>query len=263
MGESVYQANLKTVGTILPETKIILNKYLELKNLAALRKELLENNLILKASKRRIENIFSMIKRRYLKEQVPDYVDTPLLHLLGKDNSETVIDLILYYHFCKEEQIVFDFIVGPVNERYSQGYLGMNTDDSLLFIQELAKENEAVSKWSERTKKDMKISLISVLRDFKFMKGSKRPVFRKIFIPSIVFYYLLYYNKDLISGEKDFFECKDFKLFLLDKGEMKVLLDEAFRNRIIDLKQTPNGTEITYNYKDIREIINEHSEGKI
>ncbi|WP_313558818.1 BrxA family protein [Ruminiclostridium cellobioparum] len=263
MGDCLYQANLKTVGTILPETKIILNKYLELKDLVSLKKELVENNLILKASKRRIENIFNEIKRRYLKEQLSGYSDSQLLHLLEKVKSEAVVDLVLYYHFCKEEKIVYEFITGPVHERYSQGYLGITTDESLLFLQELANENDEVGKWSERTFKDMKISLISVLRDFKFMRGSKRPVFEKIFIPSIVFYYLFYSNKDFISTEQDFFNCKDFKLFLLDKGEMKVLLDEAFRNRIIDLKQTPNGAEITYNYKDIKEIIDEYSQGKI
>lgn len=263
MGENLYQANLKTVGTILPETKIILNKYLELKDLTALKDELIENNLVLKGSKRRIENIFNEIKRRYLKEQLSGYSDTPLLYLLRKVKSETVVDLILYYHFCKEERIAYEFIVGPVNERYSQGYLGITTDESFLFLQKLAEENEAVSKWSERTFKDMKISLISVLRDFKFMKGSKRPVFEKVYIPSIVFYYLLYSNKNSITTEQEFFDCKDFMLFLLDKGEMKVLLDEAFRNRVIDIKQTPKGAEITYNYKDIREIIDEYSEGKI
>lgn len=263
MGESVYQANLKTVGTILPETKIILAKYLELRSLDALKKELLEENLILKASKRRIENIFNEIKRRYFKDQLTGYKETPLLYALKKIKSEAIIDLILYFHFCKEDKIVYDFIVGTVSERYFQGYLGITTDESLAYLQGLVKNNELLDKWSERTFKDMKISLISVLRDFKLMKGSKRPVFVKTFIPSLVFNYLLYYNKDTITSEQQLSECEDFRLFLLDKSEMRVLLDEAFRNRIIDLKQRPDGTEITYNFKDIMEIIDEYSEGKI
>lgn len=150
-----------------------------------------------------------------------------------------------------------------VSERYFQGHLGITTDESLGYLQGLAKNNELLAKWSERTFKDLKISLISVLRDFKLMKGSKRPVFEKIFIPSLVFDYVLYYNKETITTEQQLYECEDFRLFLLDKSEMRVLLDEAFRNRIIDLKQRPDETEITYNFKDIKEIIDEYSEGKI
>ena len=50
-----YRSSIKVVGTVLPDTKLILKKYLELKDVELLRKEVLDNNLILKTSKRRAE----------------------------------------------------------------------------------------------------------------------------------------------------------------------------------------------------------------
>ena len=52
-----YRASIKVVGTVLPDTKLILKKYRELKDIELLKKEVLDNNLILKTSRRRLSLI--------------------------------------------------------------------------------------------------------------------------------------------------------------------------------------------------------------
>ena len=75
-----YRASIKVVGTVLPDAKLILKKYLELKDLELLRKEVLENNLILKTSRRRAETIFYELRKRYLYDQLDGYNENSFIY---------------------------------------------------------------------------------------------------------------------------------------------------------------------------------------
>ena len=135
MKNNQYRASIKVVGTVLPETKLILNKYLELKDLELLKKEVLDNNLILKTSKRRAETIYYEIRKRYLKNQIRRYNEDPFIYLIKNINTDSIIDLILYYHLCKEEksflniwQILFIINMKRISGVYFNRYYGIHSE---------------------------------------------------------------------------------------------------------------------------------------
>ena len=257
-----YRASIKVVGTVLPDTKLILKKYLELKDLELLRKEVLENNLILKTSRRRAETIFYELRKRYLYDQLDGYNENSFIYFLKKIDSDSIINLLLYYYLCKEERIIYEYIVNLVYEKYNNGSLGISSADTTKFVLDIAKKDENVSKWSERTINDVRSGMMGVLKEFGFINSRKRPRFNKPFIPSIIFYYVLYMNRDSIKTIEDVYRCKDFHLFLLLENDINILLEEAYRNEVLDFGREEPKTLI-FKYKDMKEIIDGYVNGEI
>lgn len=263
MENKEYTANIKSAGTVLPDTKVILKKYLELKDIELLRKVVLENNLILKKSKRRSEIVFYEIRKRYLQDQLDGYVETPFIYLIKNVHEELAINLLLYYHLCKEERTVYEYITEIVYEKYKQGHLGISSAETIDYILQLVQKDENVSKWSERTINDVRSGMMGVLKEFGFINSRVRPVFNKIFIPSIIFYYLLYMNKERIKTKEDLIKCTDLKLFMLLENDINILIEEAYRNGVLDFIQEDEGKILVYNYEDMKGIIDGYINGEI
>lgn len=257
-----YRSSIKVVGTVLPDAKLILKKYLELKDIELLRKEVLDNNLVLKTSKRRAETIFYELRKRYLYDQLDGYKETSFIYFLKNIDSDSIINLLLYYYLCKEERIIYEYIVNLVYERFKDGYLGISSVDTTEFILNLADKDENVSKWSERTINDVRSGMMGVLKEFGFIDSRKRPAFKKPFIPSIIFYYVLYMNKEDIKNIEDIYKCKDLHLFLLLEGDIHILLEEAYRNEVLDIG-TEEPKNLVYKYKTLKEIIDGYVNGEI
>lgn len=257
-----YRSSIKVVGTVLPDTKLILKKYLEVKDIELLRKEVIDNNLILKTSKRRAETIFYEIRKRYLYDQLEGYEETPFIYFLKNITADSSVHLLLYYYLCKEERIIYEYITDIVHEKYRNGFLGISSADTTEYILNLAKKDKNVSKWSERTVNDVRSGIMGVLKEFGFINSRKRPVFNKIFFPSIIFYYVLYDNKENINRVQDLYECKDLKLFLLLENDIRILLEEAYRNGVLEFGKDEPKTLI-YNYKNMKEIIDGYVNGEI
>ncbi|MBN9646958.1 DUF1819 family protein [Terrisporobacter glycolicus] len=263
MGEKQYRASIKVVGTVLADTKLILKEYLRVKNIEVLKNEVLENNLILKASRRRSETIFYEVRKRYLQDQKEEYIESPFIYFIKKIDLDSTINLILYYYLCKEERVIYEYVCDFVYNKYKQGDLGVSSAETVEFLMELADIDENVSKWSDRTINDVRSGMMGVLKEFGFINSRNKPLFNKVFIPSIIFYYVLYENKKYIKTVDDLYNCKDLKLFLLSNNDINVLIEEAYRNDIIEFKTNDDSKAIIYKYKDIREIIDGYVNGEV
>lgn len=264
MEKQDYKSSIKVVGTVLPDTKLILNKYLEIKDIELLRKEVLDNNLVLKNSKRRSELIFYEVRKRYLKDQLNGYVETPFIYLIKNIHTDLIVNLLLYYYLCKEEKIIYEYITEIVYEKYSNGFLGISSSETLDYLLNLSKTDENVSKWSARTINDVRSGIIGVLKEFGFINSTIRPKFNKMFIPSIVFYFVLYMNKEDIKTKEDLLNCIDYRLFLLLESDINILLEEAYRNGVLEfIRDDDNNLNFVYKYDDIKGIIDGYINGEI
>ena len=263
MEDKIYRANIKMVGTVLPDTKLIIKKYLEVKNIEVLKKEVLDNNLILKSSKRRAESIYYEIRKRYLKDQLDEFNESSFIYFCQNFSNDLFMNLLLYYHFSREEKIVYDYITSVVFQRYKDGFLGVSSADTEEYILGLAKVDKNILTWSERTVNDIRSTLIGILKDFGFINSRKRPVFNKVFIPSIIFYYVIYECKNNLKSVEDVYELEDLKLFLLLKSDIDILLQEAYRNGVIDFKEEEGIRQVIFKFNNIKEIIKGYVDGEI
>lgn len=263
MENKICTANIKVVGTVLPDTKIILTKYIELKDIENLKKEVLENNLVLKSSIRRSQTIYYEVRKRYLKDQLNGFNESSFIYFYQNFSNDLFINLLLYYYLCKEEKIVYNYITSVAFKKYKDGFLGVSSTDTEEYILGLAKLDENILKWSERTINDVRSALMGILKDFDFINSRKRAVFNKVFIPSIIFYYVIYECKNKLKSVEDVYELEDLKLFLLLKGDIDILLQEAYRNGVIDFKEEEGIRQVIFKFKNIKEIIKGYVDGEI
>ena len=194
-----YTADLKTTGAVLEDSLRILKRLFEVKSIIKLEEELFENNLLLKASKRRIENVYGSIKKRYLLDaDMPDISEYPLLIAIEHMSKEEAF-LILYYHMCLSDKLLYDFVSEIVFTRYIKGFLGVSNSEAEGFLISSRETHEEMQSWSERTYRDLKTALITVLLETGFLKNRRNPVFdESLYISNRVFGYLLYSNKNSI-----------------------------------------------------------------
>lgn len=263
MEDKIYRANIKMVGTVLPDTKLIIKKYLDVKDIEVLKKEVIENNLVLKSSARRSETIYYEVRKRYLKDQLNGFNESSFICFCQNFSNDLFLNLVLYYYLCKEEKIVYDYITSVAFERYNDGFLGVSSADTEEYILSLGKVDKNVLTWSERTVNDVRSALIGILKDFGFINSRKRAVFNKVFVPSIIFYYVIYECKNNLKSIEDVYELEDLKLFLLLKTDIDILLQEAYRNGVIDFKEEEGIKKVIFKFNDVKEIIKGYVDGEI
>ncbi|MEC0666135.1 DUF1819 family protein [Priestia flexa] len=250
-----YTADLKTTGAVLEDSHRILKRLYHLKSISTLEKELFENNLLLKASKRRIENVYGSIKKRYLLDANDfDISEYPLLLAVDHMSKEEAF-FILYYHICLSDQLLYDFVVDIVFPRYIKGFLGVSNSESENFLLSSSTTHEEMKNWSERTYRDLKSALITVLLEIGFLKNRRNPVFEEaLYISNRVFGYLIYFNKDSILTLEDLYSHNDFKLFLQDKQQRKLMIKELENSGIIHLEEQKE-TMINYKFPSLKEFV--------
>lgn len=81
--------------------------------------------------------------------------------------------LILYYYLCLSDRLIYDFVIDTVYSRYIKGFLGVSNLDSENFLIKSSETHEEMKNWSERTYKDLKTALITVLLEIGFIKNRK------------------------------------------------------------------------------------------
>lgn len=259
---SKYIADLKTTGPVFKDSLRILKRLYELNSIDKLEEELFEKNLLLKASKRRIENVYGSIKKRYFSNiNNENLAINPLLLTINNLSNEEAI-LILYYHLCLTDSLIYDFVIDTVYSRYIKGFLGVSNNESESFLIESSETHIEMKNWSERTYKDLKSALITVLLETGLIKNRNTPVFNdSIYISNKVFGYLLYLNKESIETIDDLHNHDDFKLLLLDKAQRKFLLKELENSGVLFLEEGKE-TKIHYLFPSLKEYVENYVTGQ-
>lgn len=260
---SKYIADLKTTGPVFKDSLNILKRLYKLNSIEKLEDELFERNLLLKASKRRIQNVYGSIKKRYISNITnEDIANSPLLLIINHISDEEAIK-ILYYHLCLSDKLIYDFVVNTVYPRYIKGFLGVSNTDSENFLIKSSETHEEMKSWSERTYKDLKSALITVLLETELLKNRKNPVFNEaLYISNKVFGYLLYSNKEKIKTIADLNNNDDFKLLLLDKTDRKLLLKELENTGVVYLNDDGKETNVEYLFPSLKEYVANYVVGK-
>lgn len=253
---SKYIADLKTTGPVFKDSLNILKRLYELKSVEKLEDELFEKNLLLKASERRIQNVYGSIKKRYISNITNDDIaNDPLLLIINHITDGEAVK-ILYYHLCLSDNLIYDFVVNTVYPRYIKGFLGVSNTDSESFLLKSSETHEEMKNWSERTYKDLKSALITVLLETELLKNRKDPVFNEaLYISNKVFGYLLYFNKEKIKTIEDLNNNDDFKLLLLDKAHRKLLLKELGNAGVVYLNDEGKEITIEYFFPSLKEYV--------
>lgn len=250
-----YSSRISGVRSLIPETKIILSELAKGIDMKELEKNVFVDNILDKVTLSSRKKTYSAIKLRFLVN--PKLNRAILIKLIDSNLNDSIKDLMLYYYLSKAEDIVYDLTTQFLYEKFQNGNLGVSKDETLAFFESQRKKHPEIYKWTPTTRLRIVEHYLAIMKDFKFLKGSRKKLFNVPFIPLEVVLFVVYTLLDAGLNVKQILNSNDFKLFFFSKRDIIRYLDEATRKALIKFKYTGDIYELVPCFKDLEGYVNE------
>jgi hypothetical protein len=213
-------------GAYIWETKRLLETYIEHESYDAVKKAVLENNLLRKSSESYRKNILQEISRRYDLDR-EGYTETPLVRAFKRPLTESLQEWILYYEFSREP-IVTLLTTEFLYPEFHTGALTLQKEDVVEFLNQPGGEFPVIDSWSENTRLRVAEHYLAAMKNFDMLKGSKQKEFKYVYPPDELIVYVLYslFEQDVTTADA-VVEHPDWKLLLLTPEEVRDRLQDV------------------------------------
>ena len=251
-----YSSRISGVLSCIPETKIILTELAAGSTYKDIEKKVLVDNILDKRTSRSREKVLSAVKLRFLSN--PYIKLKPWIKFVTSGISENSKNLAIYYHLCKSEKIVYDLTTKFLYEKFLDGRLRVSKNEVLDFLNNQKKSHLEMKKWTPMTTERVVEHYLAMLKDFGFLKGSKRKEFNVGYTPLEVIMYVVFCLLDEGKNIKQILKSEDFKLFFIDnKDEIVRYLEDAARKGIVDFKYREGVYELNTRGKGLEGYVDE------
>lgn len=154
---SPYSAAITGGGFLLDETKTLLPLLLSDNAEELLKKEKIENNLLMVNTEKARRTIILEVKRRF-KSVSRAFWDS------FASKTVEVQKVAIFYVILKTYKLIFDFHINVAMKKYSSITRSIEIDDLMMEIEEIGANDEFVDGWSEATKKKVCSAYITILK---------------------------------------------------------------------------------------------------
>ena len=159
---SPYSAAITGGGFLFEETKLLLPLLMADNAEELLKKEKIENNILMINSQQARSTMMLEVKRRY--EAVPKSFWESFLQ-----KSELAQKLAVFYAILKTYKIVFDFHVNVTLKKWASISRKVEREDLLIELTEISANDEFVDSWSDSTKTKVATRYISILKQLNML----------------------------------------------------------------------------------------------
>jgi hypothetical protein len=97
-----------------------------------------------------------------------------------------------------------------------------------------------ITRWSPQTRNKLISHLLSIARDFGLLDGVQHKTFHRLYVPLSAFLYLLYDQYTSGLSGRQLIEADAFRLFLLDREDVLLLLGEAANKGYVTFRYIGN-----------------------
>jgi hypothetical protein len=127
---------------------------------------------------------------------------------------------LLYVHYVRQDRLAFDFVARFLWPKWTAGRLRVDSDDVLDFLGQDPKRAEQSRSWTDAGRRKLARNLLSSLRDFSVLRGSRRKeIQRPMVVPEVT-----RHLAQLLFGEglrgRALLEAEDWRLFLWDDSDV-------------------------------------------
>lgn len=216
----------------------------------------IRQNIFGKASRKRVSDILRVFRQRYL----PAGDTGPALRkFVNSYLPSEAIDQVLYWHTAVTEPLVYDFMTDFLYEYYLRGERSINVSHTQIYIRESIRQGKTEGSWnSENTRERVAQGVISTLRDFHVLEGSKTSREKTIAPPRVhilAFAYIAFLlKKNEMSGER-LINHTDWKLYLLGSRAVERLFTEADAERLLNYQAAGSIIRIEFPTENIKEYV--------
>jgi len=221
-----YSSGLSGKAGLVEETLLSLQLIAEGYSADDLKTAIINNDILGKSTHGTRKAVYEKVYQRYLSNLA---TGEQLAKVVTSASNSIEKKQYIYYELCKSEPILYDAIIGPVWDRFENGYSSIEISNLQVWLDGRSNIHPEILEWSPQTRKKLLSNIITVLRDFGLMSGKTRKVFEPVYLPLNVFGYVLYrLNETLtIIGPQSIIKHPDWRLFLQDEDDVLALLDDA------------------------------------
>lgn len=169
---SPCSARNSSKGALVNETFAVFSAVRKGLPLDSLRQAILHGEIFLKTSYETRKSIWKLLRYRYL-SICPEWISSSLAS--ATENGIHTADFLslAYLYYALRDRLTYEFIVGPVWEKWQSGITSIDRNDFLLFLNQISEEQPQIKKWRESTRKKLASNALSAMRDFGLLKGTR------------------------------------------------------------------------------------------
>jgi len=193
-------------------------------------RRVVDENVLGRTTRARARDVAqNVLARRYL----PDGGTEPaaqLAALVAAGASADVTGRVLYYHAALAEHLLYRVVAEPVYEARLRGVEWLSVFDLRRFIARLSAQGCTVRPYSDAVVEKLAGAVLTALRDFRLVTGTRRKRIAPVHVPHEVVGYVVYALRDEDASAKRIVEHPDWQLFLLTPSEVELAILDADRH---------------------------------
>ncbi|NPV28411.1 MAG: DUF1819 family protein [Firmicutes bacterium] len=217
-----YSARHTSAGALVKEAHLVFKALSQGMSIPQVRTAVLNGSLIPKKSFETRRTIWRALHRRYF-ANMPPWVVTELAKAAAAGNPSTPRFLsLLYLHFALRDRLTFDFVTGPLWDKWYNGLTHVNRGEVLIFLDAAGEKYPEIKRWRESSRNKVASNVLSSLRDFGLLRGVQQKHIQKPPVPIETAYHLfLILTAEGLKG-RTVLEAPAWKLFLWSESDVGV-----------------------------------------
>lgn len=141
-----------------------------------------EGKLLSQRGRSSRDRIWASLHHRYLTHRIP-WVIGALVDALGKGEQSLEFISLLYLHYALRDRLTFDFVTKVL---WNRGYTNrpvVQRTDLVDLLDEAAAEQPQIARWTEKSRLKVANSILTALRDFGVLEGTRNKVLVRPALP--------------------------------------------------------------------------------
>jgi hypothetical protein len=212
-------------GALVKETYAVFSAVHAGMPLADVRQAILNGEVFQKTSYETRRKIWNALHHRYLLV-CAEWIGQALAAATRAGRQSPEYLSLVYLYFALRDRLTFDFVTGPVWEKWTQKVTVLEQRDFLVFLEQQAERFPQIKKWRESTRHRLASANLTALRDFGVLKGvKKKRIQRPLIAAETVFHLVAILNAEGLEG-RALLEAPDWRLFLWSEADIAYALTE-------------------------------------
>jgi hypothetical protein len=258
--ERVYTSTFAGKGARIGEARAALRMLAAGRTIDAVRKAVVEENVLDAGTRSSRGTAWREIHRRYISGRTEDHVRT-LAHLVTHCPSTPATNLVLFYEYCQADPLLYDLTADCTHALYHQARAVISKVDVDAWLRAQEAAHPEVAAWTPSTRQRLVSGYLSTIRDFGLVEGHQRKSFRKLYVPREAFVYALYDQRERRTAEermvtpKALIAARDWRLFLLREEDVIFLLDDAAQGGFVHFRRAGDIYDLRFVYASLQEVV--------
>lgn len=223
-------------GALVQETFRVFNGTKGQFDIPTIKQNILVENILHKTSYETRRKIWNAIEHRYL-SVCPQWIGGALAAATVKGIQSADFLSLAYLYFALRDRLTFEFVRGPVWEKWQRGVTSITQGDFFEFLEQLTDESPQIKKWRETTRIRLARMTLASLRDFGLLRGTQvKHIQRPPVAPETVYHLLSVLHAEDKEG-RAIIEAPDWRLFLWAEAEVANALSGLAQQRWIEFER--------------------------